>query len=87
MRPVNRYVRLQEIVEPTKERESLVELPQGYAPVSQKTWYILGLADDCSIKCQTGDRVIVNDNMIERFKTGGGDEYVLIMGNYIVGVL
>jgi len=88
MKPVNRYVRLKEIVEPVTKQESLIAMPHDYrAPQTQRTWHVDSLANDCSVSCKPNDIVIVNDSMIERFIIKSGGEYILILENYIIGII
>ena len=71
--------------EPTK---SLIVLPDDYAP--EQSVYIscdvLGMATDCKVEVEIGDRIVIERRMLQEIKAAGETNY-LVLENYIYGRL
>ena len=87
LEPKNRHVLVYPVDDKEKE-EQIIILPDDYEP--QKSAYVpcdvLGMADDCSIGIDVGDRIIVERRMIQEIKAAGETNY-LVLENYVYGRL
>tara|TARA_Y100000034_G_scaffold128734_1_gene183896 strand:+ start:2834 stop:3142 length:309 start_codon:yes stop_codon:yes gene_type:complete len=87
LEPKNRHLLVFPLEKDQEEKRSII-LPDDYKRPS--TPYIscdvLGIADDCKLTVQIGDRVIVERSMIQEVNANGETNY-LVLENYIYGRL
>tara|TARA_Y100000310_G_scaffold77027_1_gene73534 strand:- start:37249 stop:37536 length:288 start_codon:yes stop_codon:yes gene_type:complete len=88
LEPVNRYLLIQEIEKVEEEKSSAVLLPDGLMtqkPVHEY-YEVLNKAGDCNIDVESGDFVVVSNNMVERFKFKEAEQ-LMILENYVLAVV
>jgi hypothetical protein len=86
LEPKNRHILILPIED--KKEKSTIILPDDYkSPESPFiTCDILGMADDCSLTANVGDRIIVERRMISEIKAMSITNY-LVLENYVYGRL
>ena len=85
--PKNRHLLVLPIETEEKEK-SLIVLPEGYEQ-AQSTYVscdVLGMASDCKVEIDIGDRIIVERRMLQEVKAAGETNY-LVLENYVYGRL
>ena len=87
-RPVNRHILIERESARTPEPESLIVLPEDYAPDSAAyvEAYALGVAEDVRINIKKGDKLVVDRSMIEEISIES-TIYNVILDNYVVGIV
>lgn len=85
--PVNRFVSIEPIVEEEESNDAPILVPDNFRPKTlHGTAKVLGVANDCNIMIGRGDRVIVDNSMIQEINVGEETTY-LILENHILCVL
>lgn len=86
LEPKNRHI----LVLPLQEdsEESRIILPDDYKKPKSPFVIcdVLGMADDCSLTANIGDRIIVERRMLSEVKAMGETNY-LVLENYVYGRL
>ena len=87
LEPKNRHLLVLPVSE-KKQEKSLIVLPEDYKqPIDPHIICdVLGVASDCSVSVDIGDRVVVERSMIQEVKASGETNY-LILENYVYGRL
>jgi co-chaperonin GroES (HSP10) len=87
-KPVNRHILIDLGRINTPDPETLIVLPDDYAPEQAKfiKARTIACAEDVRFKINTDDEVIVDRSMIEEI-TIGSTTYNVILDNYIMGIL
>ena len=86
--PVNRHILIDVNHSPDPLAESLIVLPEDYAPEIDRHAQVLVLsaAPDLRIDITQGDKLIVDRSMIEEISVGGSI-YSVILDNYVLGII
>lgn len=86
LEPKNRHI----LVLPLKEEaeQSSIILPDDYKKPESPyiTCDVLGIADDCTLTADVGDRVVIERRMLCEVKAMGETNY-LVLENYVYGRL
>jgi len=87
LEPKNRHLLVLPISS-TEEEKTVIILPEDYQRVQSPyvTCDVLGLSDDCEIKIQIGDRIVIERRMLQEVKAAGETNY-LVLENYVYGRL
>jgi co-chaperonin GroES (HSP10) len=85
-KPVNRHILVKKLNENPSE-ESLIVLPEDYKPVEEKyaVVEVLDFSSDVRFEIVVGNKLIVDQSMLERINVGGTN-YSVILDNYVVGI-
>ncbi len=87
LEPHNRHLLILPIEDSEKEEVKFVLPDEFEVPKSPYvTCDVLGLAGDCKVSLQIGDRVVVERRMIQEIKAMGETNY-LVLENYVYGRL
>jgi len=86
--PVNRHILIDVDQNPDSTPESLIVLPEDYAPEIDRHAQVsvLSVAPDLRIDVDLGDKLIVDRSMIEEISIGG-TIYSVILDNYVLGII
>tara|TARA_R110002110_G_scaffold31394_1_gene110656 strand:+ start:3011 stop:3283 length:273 start_codon:yes stop_codon:yes gene_type:complete len=86
--PVNRHILIDVEHYPDSTPESLIVLPEDYAPEVDRHAQVsvLSAAPDLRIDVGQGDKLIVDRSMIEEISVGG-TIYNVILDNYVLGII
>lgn len=86
--PVNRHILIDVNPNPDPLTESLIVLPEDYAPEVDRHAQVsvLRAAPDLRIEVNQGDKLIVDCSMIEEISIGG-TIYNVILDNYVLGII
>jgi len=86
--PVNRHILIEISHGPETTPESLIVLPEDYAPEIDRHAQVsvLKSAPDLRIEIEQGDKLIVDRSMIEEISVGG-TIYNVILDNYVLGII
>tara|TARA_Y100000034_G_C6861431_1_gene392104 strand:+ start:731 stop:1042 length:312 start_codon:yes stop_codon:yes gene_type:complete len=91
--PVNRFISIEEVEFEEDEIEdnasSNILLPEEYQEEVRELYglyYFLCSAKDCSLDVREGDMLIVDNSMVQRVKVGEV-EHLIVLENYVVGVI
>jgi co-chaperonin GroES (HSP10) len=86
--PVNRHILIDVNTHPDASSESLIVLPEDYAPEIDRHAQVsvLSTAPDLRIDVDQGDKLIVDRSMIEEISIGG-TIYNVILDNYVLGII
>ena len=87
-KPVNRHILIELDSGPQQEAQSLIVLPEDYAPEEAKfiKACAVAAAEDVRFKVSAGDEGIIDRSMIEEI-TIGDTTYNVILDNYIMGIV
>ena len=85
--PKNRHLLVFPLEEDKKEK-SLIVLPDDYKKPQSVyiTCDVLGIASDCKIEVDVGDRIVVERRMLQEIKALSETNY-LVLENYVYGRL
>lgn len=86
--PVNRHILIDVNNKTDSDQESLIVLPEDYAPEIDRHAQVsvLSTAPDLRIEIDRGDKLIVDRSMIEEISVGG-TIYNVILDNYVLGII
>ena len=86
--PVNRHILIDVNNKTDSNQESLIVLPEDYAPEIDRHAQVsvLRAAPDLRIDIEQGDKLIVDRSMIEEISIGG-TIYNVILDNYVLGIV
>ncbi len=88
MKPLNRHLLVSSVEEPEKEKaQSAFVLPDDYKKEKPKysIMQVSDKAEDCSVKVELLDHVVVETSMVQEIKVGN-TTCCLILENYVYGV-
>ena len=84
--PVNRYLLIQGTSKEESEESSVV-IPDYVKKIPVHEYYeVLSKAKDCNISVNSGDLIIVNNNMVERFDFKESEQ-LMILENYVLAII
>ena len=87
LEPKNRHL-LVLPVEDEEEQKTTIVLPDDYKKPQSPyvTCDVLGIAEDCSIEINIGNRIVIERRMLQEIKAMGETNY-LVLENYVYGRL
>ena len=87
LEPKNRHLLVLPVEDEEDQKTSIV-LPDDYKKPQPPyvTCDVLGIAEDCSIEINIGNRIIIERRMLQEIKAMGETNY-LVLENYVYGRL
>ena len=87
--PRNRHILIEPIVEKKKEeKKTSILLPEDYQekPKPYAVAKVLEVAPSCKINLSKGDKVVVENSMVQKIDVDDS-EFYLLLENYVFGVV
>ena len=85
--PVNRFISIEPIIEKEESEKAPILVPDNFKPKTlHGTAKVLGVANDCNIMLGLGDRVVIDNSMVQEINVGEETTY-LILENHVLCVL
>tara|TARA_Y100000296_G_C4989246_1_gene164534 strand:- start:186 stop:476 length:291 start_codon:yes stop_codon:yes gene_type:complete len=85
--PCNRHILIEKVEpKPEKKQEACVLVPEDYKiqPI-YGSYKVLDFSEDCNVLLQEGDRIVVQNSMVERIDVGG-EQHLIVLENHLVGL-
>lgn len=90
IKPVNRYLWLNPIEEKAvkEEKKSAILVPDNYtvAESPHKLFEVKAVADDCTLQVQPAQKIIGDNTMVNKIELNG-EQYYLLLENYVLAVV
>ena len=82
--PVNRFISIEPIIEKEESEKAPILVPDNFKPKTlHGTAKVLCVANDCNIMLGLGDRVVIDNSMVQEINVGEETTY-LILENHIM---